>query len=65
MTWSSMSLEFLAVCSDVDGYAKAAEECLILCNIVGCRKVEAICLLKLASFWGDQDDPGPHAGSHD
>ena len=31
----------------------------------GCRKVKVDCVLELASFWGDQDDPGPRAGSHD
>ena len=54
-----VTVDVQASCSDVDGYVEAADECFIFCNVVGCRKMEANCVLELASFWGDQDDPGP------
>ena len=60
-----VTVDVQADCPYVDGYAEATDECLILCYGVGCRKVEADCVLELASFWGDQDDPGTCAGSHD
>ena len=46
-------IDVQAGCTDVDGYAEAADECLIFCDIVGCRKVEADRVLELASLWGD------------
>ena len=60
-----VAIDVKAGCPDVDGYAEAANECLILCYVVGCREVEADCLLELASIWGDKDDPGPRTGSHE
>ena len=60
-----VAIDVQAGCPDVDGYAEAADECLILCNVVGCRKMEANRVLEFASFWGDQDDSSPRAGSHD
>ena len=54
-----VAIDVQAGCPDVDGYTEAADECLILCNVVGCRKMEANRILELASFWRDQDDPGP------
>ena len=61
----AVTVDVQAGCSNVDGYAEAADECFIFCNVVGCIKVEANCVLELASFWGDQDNPGPRARSHD
>ena len=60
-----VAVDVQAGCSDVDGYAEATDERLIFGDVVGCRKMEADCVLKFASLRGDQDDPGPRAGSHD
>ena len=60
-----VAIDVQAGCPDVDGYTETTDECLILYNVVGCREMEANYVLELASFWGDQDDLGPRAGSHD
>jgi len=60
-----VAIDVQAGCPDVDGYTEASDECLILCNVVGYRKIETNCVLELVFLWGDQDDPGPRAGSHD
>ena len=48
-----VAIDVKASCPDVDGYAEAANECLILCYVVGCREVEADRVLELTSFCGD------------
>ena len=57
-----IAIDVEAGCPNVDGYAEAADECLILCNVVGCREMEANHVLEFASFRGDQDDPAPAPG---
>jgi hypothetical protein len=46
-----VAIDVQAGCPDVDGYADAADDRLIFCNVVGCGKMEADRVLEPASFW--------------